>query len=329
MTQSQPHSVRSVLRRRPVRFWIGPIAMAMLLIGCLWTFRRPALQEKRIDDDAIVVCGERIRTGGPVVRWDQSGGFNAYLKHRFFEPQEILPSDPATGCDTPERYGTRDFLLATTSEFAMDLATVRKLVRANVDQVVLHYDAAGTSGRCFAVLHDERGLSAHFLVDLDGTIYQTLDVRERARHAGTANDRSVGIEIANVGAYENPQALMERFGLVYDVADSAGLSGAGGTRVPPMVQGRVQKRELFQFVYTDAQYDSLIRLIVALRRALPRLQAQIPRWTNGDVADVRLPPSRVMQFSGILGHHHVSSNKLDPGPAFDWGRLIRGIEGDG
>jgi len=41
----------------------------------------------------------------------------------------------------------------------------------------------------------------HFMLDVDGTIYQTLDVKERAWQATKANDRSVGIEIANIGAY--------------------------------------------------------------------------------------------------------------------------------
>ena len=39
------------------------------------------------------------------------------------------------------------------------------------------------------------------MLDLDGTIYQTLDLKERAWHATTSNSRSVGIEIANIGAY--------------------------------------------------------------------------------------------------------------------------------
>ncbi len=30
---------------------------------------------------------------------------------------------------------------------------------------------------------------------------QTLDLKERAWHASTANTRSIGIEIANIGAY--------------------------------------------------------------------------------------------------------------------------------
>jgi N-acetyl-anhydromuramyl-L-alanine amidase AmpD len=37
------------------------------------------------------------------------------------------------------------------------------------------------------------------MLDLDGTIYQTLDLKERASHATIANSRSIGIEIANMG----------------------------------------------------------------------------------------------------------------------------------
>src|ERR1035437_5473501 len=63
------------------------------------------------------------------------------------------------------------------------------------------FDVCGTSRQCFKVLHDGRGLSVHFMLDLDGTVYQTLDLKERAWHATTSNSRSVGIEIANMGAY--------------------------------------------------------------------------------------------------------------------------------
>src|SRR5262245_43453849 len=51
-----------------------------------------------------------------------------------------------------------------------DLDALRKVV----DQFVIHYDVCGTSRACFRVLHDTRGLSVHFLLDVDGTIYQTL-----------------------------------------------------------------------------------------------------------------------------------------------------------
>jgi N-acetyl-anhydromuramyl-L-alanine amidase AmpD len=75
------------------------------------------------------------------------------------------------------------------------------LLQREVDQFVIHFDVAGTSRQCFKTLHDLRGLSVQFMLDLDGTIYQTLDLKERAWHATTSNNRSVGIEIANMGAY--------------------------------------------------------------------------------------------------------------------------------
>ena len=37
-----------------------------------------------------------------------------------------------------------------------------------------------------------------------------------------------------------------------------------------------------------------------------------------------LTPDQLADFRGIVGHHHVSSHKVDPGPAFDWERLVRG-----
>ena len=84
-----------------------------------------------------------------------------------------------------------------------DLLTLQR----EVDQFVLHYDASGTSRQCFKILHDHRCLSVHFMLDLDGTIYQTLDLKERAWHASIANTRSIGIEIANIGAYATADPL--------------------------------------------------------------------------------------------------------------------------
>jgi hypothetical protein len=79
------------------------------------------------------------------------------------------------------------------------------LLRQKVDQFVYHYDVAASSRGCFRTLHDQRDLSVHFMLDLDGTIYQTLDVKERAWHGSESNSRSVGIEICNMGAYSRKE----------------------------------------------------------------------------------------------------------------------------
>jgi len=86
------------------------------------------------------------------------------------------------------------------------------LLQRVVDQFVIHFDAVGTSRGCFQVLQDERGLSVHFMLDLDGTIYQTLDLKESAWHATIANGRSIGIEVANIGAYHlNDRGRIDRW----------------------------------------------------------------------------------------------------------------------
>ena len=98
----------------------------------------------------------------------------------------------------------------------------------------IHYDAVGSSERCFRALHDNRGLSSHFLLDLDGTIYQTLDLRERAFHAKDRNDSSVGIEIANIGAHSTPKLLQAWYG-----TDDSGLIR---NLFPPEARLGVQRR---------------------------------------------------------------------------------------
>ena len=51
--------------------------------------------------------------------------------------------------------------------------------------------------QCYDVLV-ERGLSAHLMIDRDGTIYQALDLQTAcAFHAGQANAHSIGVEMCN------------------------------------------------------------------------------------------------------------------------------------
>jgi len=192
-----------------------------------------------------------------------------------------------------------------------------------VTQVVIHYDAAGSSKRCFKILQDVRGLSSHFLLDLDGTIYQTLDVKERAWHAGIANDRSVGIEIANLGAYPERETLEDR----YQKSDLGTLLGIVG--FPAAVEGRVQGTDLYQYSFTGEQYKALGRLTATLCRVLD-VPALAPRGADGQVRTTVFDlEEEIRNFTGILGHLHVYRTKVDPGPAFDWDRLFRALAGYG
>ncbi len=257
--------------------------------------------------------------GSPVVLWDDPGGYDAYREDLFFPDEPPLEGEtvPARG----RRYGER--------------GGPAPLADA-IDLFVLHYDASGTSRQCFKTLQDRRGLSVHFLLDLDGTIYQTLDVKERAWHAGAANDRSVGVEIANPGAY--PERRHERLKSWY-------ARDAHGTRVtfPPklgptgirtgdfvprpardrIVSGKIHGRTFWQYDFTNEQYAALASLARALAGLLPRVRLDAPRDRAGRVRATVMSATELESFSGLLGHYHVTREKIDPGPAFDWERLLR------
>lgn len=269
--------------------------------------------------DCIVVAGERIPIGTRVVTWDEPNGYSAYRRGKHFDR-----SEPADG---KRRYGQRPGLSADS-----DLAEVQRVVH----QFVVHYDTTGCSRQCFKVLQDVRNLSVHFMLDVDGTIYQTLDLRDRAWHATIANDFAVGIEIAHPGAWLSPlNADMRRW---YE-KDQDGWRQKfpkwmpeNGVRTPgfvprparpEFVSGTVQGRTYHQFDFTREQYEALPKLMAALNEALPKIRLDAPRDRNGNVINHALPASTLRHFNGIVGHFHVQKNKQDPGPAFQWERVLR------
>jgi N-acetyl-anhydromuramyl-L-alanine amidase AmpD len=206
-----------------------------------------------------------------------------------------------------------------------------------VDQFVLHYDVCGASERCFMVLHDDRELSVQFLLDVDGTIYQTMDVRDQAWHAGLANTRSIGVEIAQIGAYPEEatgplDAWYERDGLgpyvSLDRLEPWHIRTEGFIARPrnrELQRGLIHGTEYVQYDFTPEQYDSLVKLTAALARALPGLEIDAPRDRVGKVRSDVLSAEEYDAFRGILGHFHISGNKRDPGPAFDWERYLRAV----
>jgi N-acetylmuramoyl-L-alanine amidase len=84
--------------------------------------------------------------------------------------------------------------------------------------VVIHHTSDATAAKALATLADPaRQVSAHYLVDRDGSIYQLVDERKRAWHAGVSrwgadtdvNSASIGIELDNDGAEPFPAAQID------------------------------------------------------------------------------------------------------------------------
>src|SRR5688572_970258 len=314
-------------------------AVSTFLFGCA-TGPRVGSFAPRTGDE-IVIAGKYIHTGTPVVLWTDPGGYDAYRVERRFAPFEKsdwkTSSEEVRDLNQPTRYNLRRAGL-TTNEIARvrgggwDLPTLQRVV----DQFVLHYDVCGVSRQCFNVLHDHRGLSVHFMLDLDGTIYQTLDVKERAWHATTSNSRSVGIEIANMGAYgrEEGTALEEWYAKDADgrtrITIPARL-GDGGIRTPDFVGrparneavvGEVQGRTLTQYDFTPEQYRALTHLTAALTQVLPKIKCDYPRDADGKLILRKLDDAMLQNYQGVIGHYHIQTNKTDPGPALDWDYVI-------
>ena len=86
----------------------------------------------------------------------------------------------------------------------------------------------------------------------------------------------------------------------------------------------IQGQNLRQFDFTERQYDSLIRLTATLCTLFPKIRCDYPRDAAGISSWPKLPDADLARYQGILGHYHVQTNKVDPGPAFQWDRVIAG-----
>lgn len=310
----------------------------VFLQGCLC--HQPGAHEGRKGDE-IVVAGQFFHTGTRVVLWMDPGGYDAYRVERRFAPfdesdfEDSIPS--LASPRTPNRYDIRRNNL-TPEELervrggGWDLPTLQ----SNVDQFVLHFDVAGTSRGCFDTLQDHRDLSVHFMCDLDGTIYQTLDLKERARHATISNNRSVGIEIANVGSYSETEKdpMAEWYKKDSDgrtVITIPARFGPSPERTPhfvgrparrEMIIGEVQGKQLHQYDFTPQQYKAIAKLTAALCTIFPRITCDYPREANGTLMTHKIPNEELQNYHGVLGHYHIQTNKVDPGPALQWDYVI-------
>lgn len=296
--------------------------------------------ELKRSGDEIVACGKLFHTSTRVVLWTDPAGYDAYRVERRFAPRDQAGWDAThaqvKALKQPNRFGLRKAALSET-----ELERVRgggwdlDLLRRVVDQFVIHFDARGTSRGCFETLHDVRGLSVQFLLDLDGTIYQTLDLKEGAWHATKANARSIGIEIANVGAYPvADRSVLDRWYVKEDEHVKIAIPDRLRGNLPrdslfrpirpDAIIGEIQDKTLIQYDFTEPQYEALIKLTAALATIFPQITLDYPRDSRGKLVPRKLPDDEYNKYHGILGHYHVQLNKVDPGPAFQWDRLIEG-----
>jgi len=325
------------------------LVVGLLAIGCLTgcVTNRPGEPLARKGDE-IMVAGQLFHTGTRVVLWTDPGGYDAYRTERRFSPMDKssyeATSKEVKDINSPNRYGMRRSVLTDEeAQLVRGGGWPLSLLQQKVDQFVIHYDVAGTSKMCFLVLHDMRDLSVQFMCDIDGTIYQTLDLKERAWHATRSNSRSVGVEVANMGAYRPsesisvlkewyakdaqnhpiitiPKRFIDRLG--EPITYTKNFQGRPAR--PNLIEGEINGQMYRQYDFTPEQYAALTRLTATLCTVLPKITCDVPRDAKGHVINHVLPDAQFEKYQGVMGHWHVQKEKQDPGPAFDFDKLITG-----
>jgi hypothetical protein len=161
---------------------------------------------------------------------------------------------------------------------------------------VSHWDVCLNSESCHRVLA-RRGLSVHFAIDNDGTIFQFLDMNHIAYHAGGKfNTPSIGCEISNA-YYPKYQSWYKRHGF--------------GER--PMVEdAHVHGKSMKPFMdFYPVQVEALKALMKAVHGAMPWIPLECPLDKNGETSYTLDAQASKNRFSGYLSHYHLTKRKID------------------
>jgi hypothetical protein len=161
---------------------------------------------------------------------------------------------------------------------------------------VNHWDVCLNSHSCQGVLN-KRGISVHFLIDNDGTIYQTLDTQHGAWHGGSerVNRAAVGVEISNA-FYPKYQEWYTRNGF--------------GER--EIVEGlRVHGEEVGPFLdFYPIQIQALKALWKAIHHGVG-VPYEAPLNQFETTSKVYEQDAKYGDFQGFISHYHVSKHKID------------------
>ena len=88
----------------------------------------------------------------------------------------------------------------------------------------------------------------------------------------------------------------------------------------------MQGGQLVQYDFTAEQYAALTKLTATLCQVFPKIKCDYPRDSAGKLITRKLPDDALQDYQGILGHYHIQSNKVDPGPAFQFDQVVSGAQ---
>ena len=166
----------------------------------------------------------------------------------------------------------------------------------NPTMFVNHWDVCLSSDSCAKILN-KRGISVHFCIDNDGTIYQLLDTQHIAWHAGSVNNCSIGVEISN--AY-------------YTKYQDWYVKNGFGER--PIISDAIcQGKKMKPFLgFYDIQIEALKALWSACSDAYD-IPLAGPESGNNKFMTETSTISEVKngKFKGFVSHYHQTKRKID------------------
>jgi len=172
----------------------------------------------------------------------------------------------------------------------------RSSLRPDPSMIVTHFDVCLSAESCKRVL-EKRGISSHFVIDNDGTIYQMVDTAYEAWHAGNRlwNRKSIGVDLSNAIYLKYQKTYVARGHGARPVIKN--LKVHGGTI-----------KECLGFY--DVQIEAYKALIACLCEKY-KIPLECPVDDAGDTLMKVSAEAERGKFSGVVSHYHLTRRKWD------------------
>ncbi len=167
--------------------------------------------------------------------------------------------------------------------------------KRKINSFVNHWDVCLSAKSCASVLNN-RGLSVHFLIDNDGTIYQLCDINHMCFHAGgKVNATSIGVEISNA-YYTKYQGWYER-------------NGFGKRPLVEDAECHGKKMKTFTDFY-PVQIEALKALWASIHEGVG-IPLVCPVNDNNETLKKVDAKCARGTFKGFVSHYHITRRKID------------------
>ncbi len=179
--------------------------------------------------------------------------------------------------------------------------------------LVVHWDVALSSKSCWSILAN-RGISTHFSIDNDGTIYQFVDPNDVAWHSGPVSDdikllAKKGIKIDKSVSWNNMSIGIDISNAYYLKYQDVYTKSKLGPR--PVIKSKCHGMNLEHLGYYPEQIRSFTVLAAVLCKEYG-IPAQCPIDPKTGLLSTTIHEDSCRGlFSGIVNHYNLTPNKID------------------